>query len=109
MMEGPMENAFTSAQISAMAGPVAFVLTAANLVLGLQFYFRIIVLGNTPGKNLLAFFIGTTAIAYSAWLIHLWPLENMYVRIALGLELIGAVVLLLQVIYIACTNTKNHK
>lgn len=88
-----------SGPISSLAGPVAFVLTAANLVLGLQFYFRIIILGAQPQRQLLVFFIITSLVSYTAWFVHLWPSSDLYVRIALILEVIGGIVLLMQVIY----------
>lgn len=77
-------------------GAVAFVATSAYSVLSIPLLTRLIV--RSPGKRLLltTYFI-CGIIMCIAWLIYLWPLENLFVRISLGLQVLTDAVLLLQV------------
>ncbi len=77
-------------------GAVAFVTTAAYSALALPLLMKVI--AKTTARCLLIMYFLCGIVMCVAWLIYLWPLENLFVRISIGLQLLANVVLLLQVI-----------
>jgi hypothetical protein len=76
-------------------GALAFVLTASVCALSFPLMIRVVAFGVIRRRILLFFFL-INILMHCAWLSYLWPFDNLFFKIACGLQVVANIVFLMQ-------------
>jgi hypothetical protein len=85
-------------QLNLIIGAIAFVMTTLHVVLTFPVFSYVIAKHNYLGTRLLVTSFLTGIITYGLWLVYVWPFENLFMIVALGLWILTYVVFLIQTI-----------
>jgi hypothetical protein len=94
-------------QLQVVAGATAFVLTSLHVVLSFPLLSSLILRNRFAGKRMLMLFFITGILMHAAWLIYLWCMNNLFIKTALGLQVLSYTVFLVQAL--AFHRYANHK
>ena len=85
---------------SIFIGAIAFVATAIHVALCFPVFFKMITSKGQFSSAWLALLFLVAFVMYAAWLIYLWPLNDLFVRIGNVLQLISVIIFFLQWLWI---------
>jgi hypothetical protein len=94
-------------QLNLIIGAMAFVMTTLHVVLTFPVFSYVIAKHNYLRTRLLITSFLTGIVTYGLWLVYVWPFENLFMIVALGLWILTYVVFLIQTIVEDKTN--GHK
>jgi hypothetical protein len=88
-------------------GGLAFILTGLYVALMFPVFYRVLNQRDTSSRLYgLTFFIAT--VKYASWLVYLWPIEDLFLLIAIMLEMINTFIFLLLAVWIRTRNNISN-
>jgi hypothetical protein len=95
------------AEASIVTGAIAFILTSTHVVMSFLVFFKMIPGLTLPAKWFMVFFFITGIAMSVTWLLYLWPYNSLFLRIALGLQVLSSMIFLVQTLMLPAKHTSE--